>query len=191
MNGFRDSLNFTLPDGFNMIGGKGIGVYGGLDLHGKPRNVTWTTLAATAQAGTNIITLESPVDWQVDEEIVLTTTTYRHDQTETVRIASISSDRKTLTLKSNLQFDHLFIQKNYSNGYKSFKIAAAVGLLTRNVRIIGSEYNGQDGDLYGSRVIVSDYSFMKNVNGEVITTYYKGFIRATDVEFYRFGQYSK
>ena len=184
-------MNFTLPDGFNMIGGKGIGVYGGLDLHGKPRNISWTTLASTSNAGTNKIILENAVDWQVDEEIVITTTTYRHDQTETAKIASVSADKKTLTLKSNLQFDHLFIQKNYSNGYSSFKIAAAVGLLSRNIKIIGTEYQAQDTDLYGSRILVSDYSYTTVEDEEIITKYYKGYIKANDVEFYHFGQYSK
>ena len=174
-----------------MIGGKGIGVYGGLDLHGKPRNVSWTTLSNTAKAGTNVITLEKAVDWQVGEEIVITTTTYRHDQTETAKIASVSADKRTLTLQSNLQYDHLYIQKNYSNGYSSFKIAAAVGLLSRNLKIIGTEYQGQDTDLYGSRILVSDYSYATVVNGLDVTNYYKGYIKASDVEFYHFGQYSK
>ena len=38
LHGVKDSLNFRLPDGINLIGGKGIGVFGGLDLHGKTRN---------------------------------------------------------------------------------------------------------------------------------------------------------
>ena len=29
LNGQKNSYNFTLPNGFDMIGGKGIGVYGG------------------------------------------------------------------------------------------------------------------------------------------------------------------
>ncbi len=42
--GTLNSFEFTLPDEMTTIGGKGIGVYGGLDLHGSPRNVTWTRL---------------------------------------------------------------------------------------------------------------------------------------------------
>lgn len=35
LTGRKDAMNFKLPDGLSLIGGKGIGVYGGLDLHGN------------------------------------------------------------------------------------------------------------------------------------------------------------
>lgn len=65
ITGEKDELNFTLPDEVSMVGGKAIGVYGGLDLHGRPRRPSWTRLDLTAQAGTNTITLEQPVDWLI------------------------------------------------------------------------------------------------------------------------------
>ena len=141
-------MNFTLPDDETTIGGKAIGVYGLLDIHGKPRNVSWTKLNLTAKAGSNSISLEQPVDWSINEEIVITTTGYDLEQTETFKITGISSDRRTLTLDGNLVNDHLVVQRNYASG-SSFKIAAAVGLLSRNVKIIGGEYAQQDSDLYG------------------------------------------
>lgn len=63
--GEKNDLNFTLPDDVSMVGGKAIGVYGGLDLHGQPRRPAWTQLDSTARAGTNIITLTQPVDWKI------------------------------------------------------------------------------------------------------------------------------
>ena len=57
-----------LPDQLSSIGGKGIGVYGGLDIHGKPRQPSWTTLESTVAKGKNTITLKDPVDWQIGKE---------------------------------------------------------------------------------------------------------------------------
>jgi hypothetical protein len=64
LTGQKDSLDFTLPDGFSSVGGKGIGVFGGLDLHGRPRYPPWTQLAANSMAGSTTITLKQPVDWE-------------------------------------------------------------------------------------------------------------------------------
>lgn len=66
ITGEKNSLQFTLPDqNQRPFGGKGIGVYGGLDLHGRPRQPVWTRLAATALVGDDVIILEKPVDWEI------------------------------------------------------------------------------------------------------------------------------
>ena len=57
-------------------------VYGGLDLHGMPRNVTWTRLDKTATSGSYNILLKEAVDWTVYEKIVISTTSYSPEQTE-------------------------------------------------------------------------------------------------------------
>ena len=41
------------------------GVFGTLDLYGKPHDVYHTKLASTASAGTDTLTLREAVDWQV------------------------------------------------------------------------------------------------------------------------------
>lgn len=47
-----------------LYGNKVIGVrFGTLEMHGVKRDVTWTRLAKTAQAGDDQITLVEPVDW--------------------------------------------------------------------------------------------------------------------------------
>ena len=46
------------------FGNKCIGVrYSTLDIHGVPRDVTWTSLQETAEVGANTITLMEDVDW--------------------------------------------------------------------------------------------------------------------------------
>ncbi|VDO75088.1 unnamed protein product [Schistosoma curassoni] len=41
---------------------------------GKPRIITWTRLAKTAEPRTNKLILEHPVDWQPGEHIIITST---------------------------------------------------------------------------------------------------------------------
>ena len=82
-------------------------VFGGLDLFGEPYNITWTHLARTADNGSNTIILETAVDWNIGDEIVMTTTSFNPWETETFKIASVSGDMKTLTLNASLQYKHL------------------------------------------------------------------------------------
>jgi parallel beta-helix repeat protein len=55
------------------------------------------------------------------------------------------------------------------------------------VKIIGEAYPNQAKDLYGSRMIISDYSAIVND----YPAYYKGFARVENCEFNRFGQFSR
>ncbi|CAF0756351.1 unnamed protein product [Brachionus calyciflorus] len=186
LNGQKDFLNYKLPNQVDSIGGKGIGVYGGLDIHGRPRQKSWTTLQTTAIKGTNKITLKDAVDWEIGESIVITTTSFKVEQTEVVEISEKTSDNKTLTLSSPLLYEHLAYTEILNDSI-SYSISAGVGLLSRNVKVIGAEYTNQNSDLYGFRIIVSDYSTM----GEDGPLYYKGYARLSDVEFIRPGQFSR
>ncbi len=181
LTGRRGGLHFTLPNGFDTIGTKALAVYGGLDLHGKIRSVSWTRLANTASAGQTLITLQEPVDWKAGEEVLVTTTSFILEHTEIRRIVAVSADGRNLTLNVALDFEHLaFTEPGY-------RVAAGVGLLTRNVRVIGAEYDGQEADLFGFRMIVSDYSAVR----EDVLLYYKGFARVSNVEMVRGGQFDR
>ena len=191
ITGDRSLQSVILPNGFDSMGAKAIGVYGGLDLHGIPRQPSWTQLSQTAKSGTNQLTLVQPVDWIVNEEIVVSTTSYSAFQTETFKITAVSSNRLTLTLNSSLQYDHIVQSETFANG-KSYSVAAGVGLLTRNIKVTGGQYANQYNELFGSRIIVSDYSnyvHASDSNSSVLV-YYKGFARISDVEFNLFGQFS-
>jgi hypothetical protein len=156
-----------------------------LDIHGKPRNVVWTTLSATAASGSNQLKLKEAVDWQVGEKVVITTTSYVATETEVMTIQAVSVDGLTLTLNESLKYAHLSFVETLTTG-KTVQIAAAVGLLTRNVKIIGAEYEGQESDLYGMTMLVSDYSAL---NSDGILMYYKGYARLSNVEFVHPGQF--
>ena len=55
---------------------------GHLDLHGRPRHVTWTQLAMTAMANTTSLTLQQPVDWGPGDRIVIAPTGKNGNETE-------------------------------------------------------------------------------------------------------------
>ena len=186
LTGTKSSKEFILPNGFDSMGSKAIGVYGGLDLHGIPRQPSWTRLAQTATAGSNQLFLIESVDWQVSEEIVVSTTSYDPFQTETFKITNVV--KNIVKLNASLLFNHVVVSEKL--GSKSYSIAAGVGLLTRSVKVSGGEYNRQFDDLYGSRIIVSDYSDFvyadDNSTTIPIPVYYGGYARISDVEFETF-----
>ena len=123
------------------FGNKCIGVrYSTLDLHGIPRDVTWTTLDVTATAGSSQIELSEDVDWQVGEEIVIVSTDLgiedneipgQGDRSEQRTITSIVG--RVLTLDSALLYEHYANYDTYGLD-DNVNLKAEVGLLTRNVK---------------------------------------------------------
>ena len=60
---------------------------------------------------------------------------HRSQETEKRTIERIESNRKTIVLNQALEYRHL--GKSYTLGDRSYSLKAEVGLLTRNIRIIG------------------------------------------------------
>lgn len=141
-----------------------------MDIHGSPKKVTWTTLAQTLVAGSKSIKLNEPVDWKVNDQIAITTTTYAESQSELLDITAISADNLTLTLKQNAKYTHLAYSETLSNGAQ-YEIAAGVGLISHNVKIIGEDYPTVDSDQFGSRIVVSGYYYFSNSSSY---SYFKG-----------------
>ena len=83
------------------------GVFGGLDLHGKPRNVTWTRLAVPASVGDTEITLETNVDWDAGDEIIIVTTSYSPHEGEVFTITAVSQDGRTISLNGSCNYPHI------------------------------------------------------------------------------------
>ena len=132
-----------------IYGNKNIAVRRGeLHLVGKPREVTWTKLYSTSAAGANTITLlpqPASFDWAVGEEIVIASSDYDHNHSETRFITSVSDHPSdgALTLKRKvLTLDRSLVYKHYSDqvmfGPTDFiEMRAEVGLLTRNLKYQG------------------------------------------------------
>ena len=181
------TVNVILPNNAGTIGPKVIGVLGGLDLHGLPHSVSWTRLNTTALSGQNSIRLSEPIDWAIGNEIIITTTDTNLEHTERHTIANISSDRLTIMTATPLVYTHVVIHNVFPNG-QIFHIAAAVGLLTRNIRVINPS---PASNLFGFRILVTDYAtdIWNSAVNESINTYYKGYVRLSNTQFLGYGQF--
>lgn len=127
-----DKLSPSLP----YYGNKFIAVRTGtLDIHGNPRSPSWTTLKTTANVGDQSITVQDLVDWQPGEQIVLATTSYSLGDTEVKTIVSVN--QYVITLDSPLNSLHYAKTETY--GTDTIEIRGEVGLLTRNIKIRGSD----------------------------------------------------
>ena len=140
-----------------------------LDIHGAPQIAVWTTLNQTLTAGSNTVHLIEPVSWQVNDTIVIGSTSFDAQQSETFIIASVSNDSLTITLQTNAQYDHIYYTETLPSG-QIYQIAAPVGLISHNVKIIGGEYPNQRIDQYGFMMNISQYIYYNgsynNLNGK-------------------------
>jgi len=165
-----------LPDGPN-LGAKALGVFGFADMHGQDIGTAWTKLASTAAAGDMSIELTEEVTWAAGSEIVISSTGYELHETERKTIASVSGT--TITLTEALEFEHLSTEATLSDG-KKFPMRSEVGILTRNVRIVGNDYAEIEEEMFGGRVLVGTF--------EQDDVEYIGFARFSNVEFAVAGQ---
>lgn len=138
------------------FGYKSIGVsYGGtLELFGKKGSTftdlpasnsgkSWARLNGTVTGG-SIIVLDRAVDWAPGDRIVVATTDYLPSHSEERGIATISADGTRITLDQPLQYRHQGIKYDIPNDAVSrlklnmtdAETRAAVGLLTRSIRIV-------------------------------------------------------
>ncbi|KAL1767893.1 fibrocystin-L isoform X2 [Sigmodon hispidus] len=170
---------WAFPEGPNQ-GAKVLGVFGELDLHGLPHSIYKTKLSETAEAGSRIISLMDSVDWQEGEDIVITTTSYDLHQTETRRIAKILHGHKILVLNDTLSHTHLAERQQIPETGQRYTLAADVGLLSRNIKIVGEDYPFGSKESFGARILVG--SFTENMMT------FKGNARISNVEFYHSGQ---
>ncbi|XP_077870118.1 fibrocystin-L-like [Saccoglossus kowalevskii] len=172
--------DIVLPSGPN-LGSKVIGVFGDLDLHGKEPNIYWTHLAATANVGDDIITMEDAVDWKVGDEIVIAPTDYEPFHTEIFTVLNVI-DNYTLQLDNSLQYTHLGVSHTLADGSWSYTLAAEVGLLTHNIVIEGADNPAGTlfDESFGCRVIVGRF-MEEGIN-------YVGNGRIENVEFKNCGQ---
>ncbi|XP_038580507.1 PKHD1 like 1, tandem duplicate 1 [Micropterus salmoides] len=179
LRGNHRTPDWPLPNGPNQ-GSKVLGVFGSLELYGLPHNVYHTKLAATAQAGSNTLTLTQSVDWQVGDEVGISTTSYNAWETEKRQITAVSADGRVLTLNQPLTHTHISETHSVSGTSFSYTLAANVALLTRNIKIIGQEYPEMMQESFGARLLVGTYSWA-GIN-------YKGKAQIRNVEFFHSGQ---
>lgn len=133
-----------------------LAVTGLLEFYGSPPAVTITRLAAIAPKGANTITVKSLDGWRVGNQIVIGATYSGQAEDEVFKINAISGN--TITLNGTLKYEHYGDANPFTNSQGGkIDMRAAVGLLTRNIRIT----RGPDPDNWGCRVQV--YSYIMNI----------------------------
>uniref|UniRef100_A0A3B4AFD8 Uncharacterized protein n=1 Tax=Periophthalmus magnuspinnatus TaxID=409849 RepID=A0A3B4AFD8_9GOBI len=182
LRGDHRTQDWPLPNGPN-LGSKALGVFGILELYGKPPNVYHTKLSASSAAGTNSVTLAKAVDWQVGDEVAISTSSYNTWETEKRVISAVSDDRMVLTLDKPLTHTHIGETHSVPGTGYSYTLAADVALLSRNIKIIGEEYADMTKESFGARVLVGITIFFCYI---IVAKMCKAQIR--NVEFDRTGQ---
>ena len=137
-----------------ILGAKAIGVFGELILTSIPRIPTWTALGATVEAGGMEIELSRAVEWEVRDEIVITSTSFEGKESETAVISAVSESQTKLTLTSPLRYRHVY--ETEIVGSRSYTVAAEVGLLTRDIIITNADSATTDEETFGCRVLVGN-----------------------------------
>lgn len=133
---YTSKLIFTMhgtPDSAKLpiFGSKTLAVsYGQLEMHGAPREVTWTQLESTVSGGSQTLTFVGSVDFKEEDEIVIAGTGNTNDEHEVSVISSMVDD-VTAEIADALSFDH----KGELNIYEDIEVPmrAEVGLLSRNI----------------------------------------------------------
>ena len=142
-----------------VFGNKVIALEGGiLDIHGKVRSHTWTSLQTTADAGATSIVVQGSVDWVAGEVIVIASTDHDHYNSESRTIATAlvntpAPGQTTLTFTEPLKHRHYGGIQTIDG--VQFEMRAEVGLLTRNVVIQGDESSKKN--LYGVHIMAHSH----------------------------------
>ena len=163
-----------------VMGAKSIGNFGELSLEGKDVGMTWTKLAATAIAGSDTLVLVDALNCQPGDEVFVTTSSFRAHEGERMVVASVSGN--TLTLTAPLVYTHRGDTYNDDESGITYTIAAEVGLLSRNIKIIGESFPGQDEKEFGCRVLVGRYCSSQ------YNKMFTGVAKLKNVEFVNCGQ---
>jgi hypothetical protein len=141
--------------------GTGLIVLGTVAIHGGAKDPTWIRLVDPPQAGSRVLRLNAPVGrWQPGDTLLIPDTRQlpiedprslrmvSHYETEVVRISSVSSNGRQVTLAQPLQYNH----RGAVNPDGTQAVAPSgeplvphVANLTRNVRIRSENPNGTRG----------------------------------------------
>ena len=109
-----------------------------LNLHGNSRDkVSWTQLGSYAGKGATLIDLAEPVNWEVGDEIVIAPSGMEAQEAEQRTITNVAAGGTVITLDEPLTYNHF--GKILSYGGKDIDMRAEVGLLSRNIVILGDD----------------------------------------------------
>ncbi len=103
---------------------------------------SWARLNASVGVGAGQLTLDRPVDWDKDDQIVLTTTDWHSSHSELLKLSAGGSAQLMLATNTSqahqgqiFKIDPNRLSHDPGNANKSVDVRAAVGLLTRSITI--------------------------------------------------------
>ncbi|KAM6185543.1 LOW QUALITY PROTEIN: fibrocystin [Rhynchocyon petersi] len=110
-----------------------IGVHGKVQLHSAYPKKSWTHLATDIAAGNERIIVEDAVDWQPRDKIILCSSSYEPHEAEILTVAQVTG--KQVRIQERLKYRHIGSVHVLEDG-KYIRLAAEIGLLTRNIQIL-------------------------------------------------------
>ena len=155
-----------------------------LDLHGKPKK-NFVFLAETAFFGNTTLNVDQPVDWEAGDEITVSSTSWSQLETEELKVAGVSKDGLKIELSRPLYYTHIgggWTSKDGSIHVPEYR--AAVGLLSRNVIVQGSDSSNRD--QFGGQLVFSNS--VGDKSNDILTESNGILARLSNVEVRRAGQ---
>ncbi|XP_074189167.1 fibrocystin isoform X5 [Rhinolophus sinicus] len=147
-----------------------IGVYGKVQLHGAYPKKSWTHLGADIASGNERIIVEDTVDWRPHDKIVLSSSSYEPHEAEVLTVKEVKG--RYVRVHERLKHRHIGSVHFMEDG-QYIRLAAEVGLLTRNIQI-------QPDTSCRGRLLVG--SFRKSSREE-----FSGVLQLLNVEIQNFG----
>jgi hypothetical protein len=96
-----------------------------------------------------VLRLTDAVDWKVGELLGIASSTYSYNNSECLSIKQVI-DSKTFVLNDSLAFSHYSAVETYDG--KSVGLMTEVGLLSRNIKIMGGPGSWESG--YGGHLMI-------------------------------------
>lgn len=129
--------------------------HGTLEIHGQPKSPTWTRLGSTAGLGTNQLVLQEPTNWQVNDTVMVTSSSFDARDAETAVITQVAKNGSVLTLDRVLEHQHDGEFRIFDGQIVDMR--AEVAVLSRSVVFEGAN-NPEDGpsetNMYGAHIMV-------------------------------------
>lgn len=188
----RKVLGVSYGGALQLFGAKGM-TKGSITEASTASGKSWARLNATAAAGDASITLDRAVDWEVGDQIVITTTDFLpgHSEQRQIKSISVGGGQSSITLTEGLTCRHngkAYDLSQYdlsAQGItrKTVETRAAVALLTRNIRIVSA------GKAVGEELpAATDADTNRYFGGHTVIR--QGFtkVQIQGVEFYQMGQ---
>ncbi|XP_054425451.1 fibrocystin [Pteronotus mesoamericanus] len=147
-----------------------IGIYGKVQLHSSYPKKSWTRLGADISSGNERIIVEDTVDWRPQDKIVLSSSSYEPHEAEVLTVKEVKGHH--IRIQERLKHRHVGSVHVMEDG-RYVRLAAEVGLLTRNIQI-------QPDTSCMGRLLVG--SFRKSSREE-----FSGILQLLNVEIQNFG----